>query len=489
MTPPSSFLQFAIVAIVAAATTLPLLLARFPIAQDLPAHVETAAQILALWRGDPAVVDVYQLHGQPWPNALPVLLLAPLLGVIDGLSAAKLLVGLTLLAWPLSLALLLHRLGRSPILALLLLPTSFDLSFGYGFLHFLVGKPLWALALVAAFDVARGATVRRLLRLCVVLALLFATHLMLFATAVPLCAVVVVVCATGWRTRLRAGLATVAGAAPALSWAAQQKSQAGKTVFPAPLTSLQQLWSNLGDLHSGSLDGVPWVLCALGVAGVALLPGLRSSVDKTRALPRTTVAVGLIAVGVVAFAWLGPVRLPQVSVVAERFWSLGAALLVCVPPLLVNPRGALVVVVVGALAAGVITVDVTGRWRAFSATDMGDFDALLQKIPPGSRIATHYVNPFSTSGRHNALWHWGKLSAQNGSVTDDNFAWRSTCVVGLKPGRSPLSHPTLSNAELKNWDFLLVRGSSAAADRTLLDLRLSLVMSTGSWRLFAVHHD
>ena len=122
----------------------------------------------------------------------------------------------------------------------------------------------------------------------------------------------------------------------------------------------------------------------------------------------------------------------------------------------------------------------------FEAHGAGDFDALLQKIPPGSRIATHYVNPFSTSGRHNALWHWGKLSAQQGSVTDDNFAWRSTCVVGLKPSRSPLTHPTLTDAELKNWDFLLVRGSSTAADRALANLRLSLVMSTGSWRLFAV---
>jgi hypothetical protein len=263
-------------------------------------------------------------------------------------------------------------------------------------------------------------------------------------------------------------------------------------VFPAPLTSLQQLWSNLGDLHSGSLDAVPWLLGAVGLVVVAVVPGLRSlrnSTQRTPGLPRTTLAIGLVAVLVIAFAWLGPVRLPQVSVVAERFWSLGAALLGCVVPLLLSRRGALVVVVFGVVAAGVVTVDVTGRWRAFSDDDMGDFDALLQKIPPGSRIATHYVNPFSTSGRHNALWHWGKLSAQRGSVTDDNFAWRSTCVVGLKPGRVPLPHPTLSNAELKNWDFLLVRGSSAATDRTLRNLRLSPVMSTGSWRLFAVLHD
>ena len=482
-----------VVGVVALLTTLPLWLARFPIAQDLPAHVETAAQIRALWRGDVDVSALYVLHGQPWPNALPTLLLAPLLSLFDGLLTAKLLVGVGVVAWPLSIALLLRRFGRAPLLALLVVPTTFDLSFGYGFLHFIIGKPLWALALVAAVDVARGAGWRTLARLSIALALLFATHLMLFATALPLCALVIIVCATTWQTRAKALASTSLGAAPALWWASTQPpAPPGLPIYPTLQASLEHLWENLGDLHNGVVDGIPWIVCAAGLV-VAVVASFFSG-DRQRPADRaasdlvTRDAVAWVAVTVVviAFACFGPIRLPQVSVVAERFWSLGAALLVGVPPFVLSKRARVVVVTAGLVAASVVVVDLTGHWRAFSAADMGDFDALLRKIPPRSRVATHYASPFSSYGRHNALWHWGKLSAVDGSSTDDNFAWRATCVVGLQPGVQPPRRPNLDARGLAGWDFLLVRGSDPGLERALRKLALTPVTSTGTWRLFRV---
>ncbi|MDP2345331.1 MAG: hypothetical protein Q8O67_30585 [Deltaproteobacteria bacterium] len=469
-----------VVVVLAALSALPLWLARFPIAQDLSAHIETAAQIRALWQGDVDVAAVYRLHAQPWPNATPVLLLAPLLGLFDGLVAGKLLLTLGVIAWPASIALLLARLQRPAWLALLVLPTSFDLSFSYGFLHFVMGKPLWALCLVAAVDVARTASWPRLARLALLLALLFATHLMLFASALPLCAVVFVVCASGLGTRLKAALATAIGGAPAVWWWSQQPPARGAPpTFPGPIESLARVWSNLGDLHSGPLDAVPWAL-ALAALIIAIATGTRTAFKKE------TVAVVVVAVAVVAFAWLGPVRLPGVSVVAERFWSLGAALLVAVPPIALSKNGRIAVVVAALLGLSVHVVELTRRWQAFSQEEMGDFDALLARIPPGSRIATHYVSPFSSWGRHNALWHWGKLAALRGSSTDDNFAWRETCVVGLVPGVKPPRHPNLVDKELSGWDFLLVRGANPSIDRRLAGLHLELVTSTGQWRLFRV---
>ena len=472
--------DLALVAVAAALSTLPLWLSRFPIAQDLPAHIETAAQIRALWAGDVDVTALYRLHAQPWPNATPVLLLAPLLSLFDGLLAGKLLLALGVVAWPVSIGLLLQRLGRPALLALLVLPTSFDLSFSYGFLHFVLGKPLWALCLVAAVDVARTASVGRLVRLALLLAVLFSTHLMLFATAVPLCAVIVVVCAASWGTRLRAAIATAAGGAPSLWWWSQQPpARGGATTFLSPGEGLARLWSNLGDLHSGPLDAVPWLL---GLAGLltATLTARRTAIGKE------TVAVVVVVAGVLAFAWFGPVRLPQVSVVAERFWSLGAALLVCVPPIALSKKGRVVVVVAALVGLTVHVTDLTRRWRAFSSQDMGDFDGLLKQIPPRSRIATFYVTPLSSWGRHNALWHWGKLAALQGSSTDDNFAWRDTCVVGLVPGVTPPRHPHLVDGELAPWDFLLVRGASPSVDKRLAALHVQLVTSTGSWRLFRI---
>lgn len=481
-----------VVAAVAALSTLPLWLARFPIAQDLPAHVETAAQIRALWQGDPAVAASYVLHPPPWPNALPTLLLAPLLSVLDGLTAAKLLVAVGVVAWPVSITLLLRRFDRAPLLALLVVPTSFDLSFGYGFLHFVLGKPLWALALVAAVDVARGpgdgarASAGRfaLVRLALVLALLFATHLMLFATAVPLCALLIVLCATTWKTRAKALLSTALGAAPAAWWASSQPpSSGGRTVYPGLVSSLTHLWDNLGDLHSGPVDAVPWIVCGAALV-VAVVVSDKRAGGKDGG--HGGVALAVVCACVVAFACFGPVRLPQVSVVAERFWSLGAALLVGVPPIALSRRARVVVVAAGLVAALVIAADLGARWRAFSKDDMGDFDDLLAQIPPGSKVATHYASPFSSQGNHNALWHWGKLAALRGSATDDNFAWRATCVVGLRPGVAPPPRPTLDDKGLAGWDFLLVRGRDVGLERKLRALPLTLVTSTGSWRLFRV---
>jgi hypothetical protein len=242
------------------------------------------------------------------------------------------------------------------------------------------------------------------------------------------------------------------------------------------------LWSNLGDLHPGVVDVVPWVLCAFGLAWVAFDAG------PARASLRETVALGAVAVAVAAFALLGPVRTPHVSIVAERFTSMAVALAVGVPPRLPTFRARWLVGFVATAAVVVAVVDVTRHWRAFAAEDMGDFDALLARVPPGARVATHYVSPFSVHGNHNAAWHWPKLVALRGSTTDDNFAWRSTCVVGLRDGVRAPPHPRLVDGELAAWDFLLVRGSSSSTDRTLARLSLDLVLQTGSWRLYRVRH-
>jgi hypothetical protein len=495
--------ELAVVGLLAAVSTLPLWLARFPVAQDLPAHIETAAQIRALVAGDPTISAKYVLHGLPWPNALPTLLLAALTDVVDGLVAARVLIAVGVAAWPVALALLLRRLGRPALLAVLAVPTAFDLSFAYGFIHFVVGKPLWVLTLVATIDVVRSTPAPRssgavawrdawlpMVRaglpaagLAALFVALFCTHLLLFATAVPLSAALIVAVRAGWSGRLVAAAGVVAGALPAVWWwlvAQPPPTPGGGYAFRAPFQAVQQLWSNGGDLHPGASDVVPWVLCACGLAWACLdaTPG-----TATR---RQTGVVVLLFAGVGAFALLGPVRTPHVSVVAERFTSLTVALAVGLSARVPSARARRVVVAVAFVAVASLVVDVTRHWRAFAAEDMGDFDGLLARVPPGSRVATHYVTPFSPHGNHNAAWHWPKLVALRGSSTDDSFAWRSTCVVGLRDGVRPPRHPRLVDDELSAWDFLLVRGASASADRTLARIALDLVVETGRWRLYRV---
>jgi hypothetical protein len=315
---------------------------------------------------------------------------------------------------------------------------------------------------------------------------LFCTHLLLFATALPLCVLLVLLLSEQWSTRFVGFAAAALGLAPAAWWwrfSQPSTTPGGAYAFRSFNDALSRLWDNLGNLHPGAVDVVPWLLCAAGVVWATF--------DSTaqRGVRRETLALCSVVVAVALFSLLGPVRTPHVAIVAERFSSLAMALSVAVPPRLPSLRARRVAVVAAVCAVIVAVVDVTRHWRAFGAEDMGDFDALLGRVPPGAKVATHYVTPFSAHGNHNAAWHWPKLVALRGGRTDDSFAWRSTCVVGLREGVVPPRHPRLVDAELASWDYLLVRGSSAVVDRTLSRLSIMLVTKTGTWRLYRVRPD
>ena len=152
--------QFGIVHALLLAATVPYLWAlwsvRYPIMQDLPGHLETAFLHARLRLGDPEYLGSYRIQSQPWPNSLCTILLSYLGPLVGYVVAAKLLLSVYLLAWPLSVAVLARSLGRSEWLALLTLPTMLDLSWGLGFLGFLLGKPLVVLALAGMAMIATG---------------------------------------------------------------------------------------------------------------------------------------------------------------------------------------------------------------------------------------------------------------------------------------------------------------------------------------------
>src|SRR5690606_19624151 len=85
-----------------AVVAAPLWLSAVPLAQDLPAHIETSAQLLDLWRGGVVTRGVVEVHPFPAPNALPVVLLSALLSFLPPLMAAKLMLTGAVVAWPLS---------------------------------------------------------------------------------------------------------------------------------------------------------------------------------------------------------------------------------------------------------------------------------------------------------------------------------------------------------------------------------------------------
>jgi hypothetical protein len=487
------------VALIASVLAVPWLVTRFPIGQDLPAHVETAWQLAALWHGDDGVTSTYLAHAPPWPNSLPTVVLGLLQGLtggaVDGLRAASVMTGLGIVAWPVSLALLLRALGRPPLLALLALPTSYDLSVAFGFLHFVVGKPLWALALATVAHAARTAQRRAVIAVVVVQVLLFHTHLLLWLSSLPLGGLVVLLGGTGLRARLVAVAGVVVGALPGLWWLLQRPRLTSSEPLPVRTFDVawSLLWDHLGELAPGDGDVVGWVVA--GVVAVVVVVASRvgrAPPRQWRDDRRAVLVLAVVGLATLGFALWGPIRTPEASIVAERFTAPGVALLVLLLPVVDDrlwPRLALLLGGVGIALS--LMLPTLWRFADFEREAMGDFDALVDAVPVGAKVATVFERPLTRHGHHNVLWHWPKLVARRHAVTDDSFAWRDTCVVGLAPGARPLRPPRRPGApitatSLRGFDHLLVQGHDRQVEAALRRGDLVVVHATGVWRLLRV---
>ncbi|HEY1099417.1 MAG TPA: hypothetical protein VGF99_10830 [Myxococcota bacterium] len=469
-----------IVAAVSALLAIPFVLARWCIGQDLPAHIETAAQLLAILRGDPATTSLYELHAPPWPNSLPTVAIAVLLALVGGVVAGKVVTVVGLVAWPTALAVLASTVRRPPLLALLAIPTAFDLSFSFGFTHFVVGKPLFALCIAAAIKLARAPSSRRALAFTTLLVVLLHCHLLLFAAALGLSVVAGVIVATEQRARIVVVVSGVTAAVPAVWWWFHKPHIPGRSTFLSPSKRLAAFWADLGDLADGAADGIPWCIAAIVV--VALL-GM-SLRERARWRTREQLVVGVVVAACFGFWLFGPVRTAEASIIAERFLAPAIAFVPLLVVIDLGPRLRTLLITVGVVVAGTMAIEATQRWRAFSTQQMGDFDALLADIPAGASVATQLTRPLSPHGRHNALWHWPKLVALRGGHTDDAFAYRATCVVGVRAGQTPPQHPTLTAPALSSWDYLLVQSPRPLP--SLARLPLTLVRATGEWQLYRV---
>ncbi len=497
MSDETSTRDVGLVALIASVLAVPWLVARFPIGQDLPAHVETAWQLAALWRGDAAVTSTYVAHAPPWPNSLPTVVLGLVqwlsAGAVDGLVAAKVMTGLGIVAWPVSLAVLLRVLGRPPLLALLALPTAYDLSVAFGFLHFVVGKPLWALALATSLHAARTAQRRAVIAAIVAQVLLFHTHLLLWVSSLPLIALAVVVGGFGLQTRVLALGGVMVGAVPGLWWLATRTAPPGATTTRPLPDAMARLWDHLGELAPGHGDVVGWVAAAV----VALVVGVWSATDRAppttwRDDRRARLVLALVGLATLAFAVLGPIRTPEASIVAERFTAPGVALLVLLLPAVDDRLGPRLALLLGGVVVALsLMLPTLGRFLDFEREAMGDFASLVDAVPPGAKVATIFERPLTRHGHHNVLWHWPKLVARRGAVTDDSFAWRDTCVVGLAPGARPLRPPrrpgaAITASSLGGFDHVLVQGRDRQVEAALTRGDLVLVQATGVWRLLRV---
>ena len=502
MTPADARRALWLVAGISSLLGLPWLVVRFPVGQDLPAHVETAWQLAALWRGDPLVGESLVAHAPPWPNSWPTAVLAAIewasSGSIDGLDAARVMMAVGVACWPVSLAVLLHTLGRSPLLALVALPTAYDLAVSYGFLHFVVGKPLWALGLAAVVAALEQPSRLRVGLVALAVVVLFHSHLLLWASFLPLAGLVTLVVFAHRRATGAVVGALGVSCLPGLWWMTSRPPSTGRFVTRSIDDALARLWENLGDLAPGRADALGYVSTIVLVVVLAGVSGAARRRDETSSAAidgrRRRFLLAILGSATSLFSLVGPIRTPQASIVAERFTSMGGALLLLwivseVATIDVRARR-FVVVVGGIVIAMVLVVPTTQRFVSFQQA-MGDFDALVDAVPEGAHIATLFSDPRTEHGHTNVLWHWPKLVARRRAVTDDSFAWRDTCVVSLAPGATPLRPPrrrgdAITAASLRGFDHLLVQGEDRHVEAALARGDVIVAFHTGVWRLLRV---
>jgi hypothetical protein len=400
--------------IVVAFCALPLLWPIYVPLQDLAAHAEMACQWLRVGHDDRLLTQPF-----PWANSAPVWALATLSLLMPNYLAAKTCVVVALLGWVAAMAWLLQRRGASPWWSLLLLPTVWDLSFSFGFLQFLLAKPL---ILVMLGRSLWPSPQRRIVVDAGLWLLLFLTHSFAFVATIAMLMPVLL-----WTARRNPSarwslLAMIIGAATTLPFFLRVPPPSSGSLQWYPWSKwLSTWWEHIGGVLPQSIsDELSW--CGLLLASLVLLRPKRLD--------------GLLCCGVVALlmAALGPVHIPEVSVVAPRLWSVGIAIVVIALASATTTRVRLAVVFM-LMLTGMQAMSMVQTWRLFSKNEMGDWVQLLQRIPATDDMATSLKQPRWAGAPHNAMWHWSKLACgvAGPSFGDDTFALRGTAAVRTAP--------------------------------------------------------
>jgi hypothetical protein len=511
--------------------------------QDLPGHLELGYLHQRLRAADPAFTPFYGLAPQPWPNSLSTVLLSLLGGTFGFTGAARLLLALYLLAWPLCLGLLARTLGRSPLVALLALPTALDLGWALGFLGYLLAKPLVVGSVVAAIAFGRRPSVIRGGLLWLLLATTFLAHAIAFAVAGVLAGLAVIFWARGWRRLTNLWPLLLAALVPWRYLANQPRPRKGWVMFDLP-AAVRTFWNHLGDLGPGG--GEEWAYgicfamwCLLLITARRGIPSpcpalfhcrgrgegteepppleeqrpgeVRTGEEPTpltdrpplpvrgerlrgRAVSRPETAFLCTSVLAVFLLYaFGPAHMPGVAIVSPRVLVFAWAFLMLLPSPILTQRWRPLLALPLLLAAAVHASATFTRYRRFAEVEMAGFRDLLRLVPPGAALATHYPRVSSPFVKHAAMWHWPKLHTiwnGGGGHSDDSFATRSTSHVRLtEAGRRSGTRddgPGLDPTRLQAWDYLLVHGGDRATIAATVSAVAAPVASRADWQLYRI---
>jgi hypothetical protein len=474
---PSRRLTLLFVACSAALALVPVLPAYLPLV-DFPQHVA----LHAIWNNihDPA----FNLGGRfrvtlATPYALPHLAAHAAAQVLGAEGGLRLVLLLSLVAFPWAALALLRAFGRPDEIALAAFPAALSFVYWYGFVSYVVSLPLIVLGVAWARRCAGSGRARDACLLAALGLLTVATHA--FALLVLLLLAAVAALAT---TRAIGRLLLTASAlVPSVAWAAMWTLSTASEVPAQPLQTTWETWHErlrygLGAVF-GSYTRDPRVLAIALLLAAAMGAALWLSRRGVAGEERARHALGLVALAAVAASLLCPQVLMNTWGLWERIPPVAfVALAGALPwPAAARSRARLAV----ALAAVALFSSGTAiaQGLSFSARAQG-IRELAEELPRGARIfwsACGDEQPWPTATP--SFKHMGAyVQAARGGDLSYSFAHFNHMVVRYRGGRLPTSF------DGSVYDFAVLRAGSGCPPMDEL-LKLGPLAVKGRYLAFA----
>ncbi len=486
----------------------PLWVTHRPPIQDLPQHVAAVRVLASFADSSYRFQEYFELTLGRTQYLTVYLMAAPIAKLIGPTLATKAVLSFALVMTPLGILRLVRALAFEPWLAFLGLPFVFNVHVGYGFLNFVAAIPLLFYGLALAVEQRQRATWQGRVWLGAILFACFYTHVVPFGLLL-----IALVILTRWEKRVLLGQATVISPSAVALAIWLLSSPAGRVVSslgraesatPAPLThlpfgaALRMLpeWViHITTVESENLRLIAWLIAAvvLLVLSVACPSELRISDQASTSEPSLTlgrlVVLLLVPLSMVAYFTL-PNGYGFIWPICQRFPVL--AILLGVGLFARAPQWS--IRIAAAISLGLAVFAASEQSKVFR--DAGEkgyrgFDAVIETIPKGSRVATLVFERQLEGLQLSPLMHAaGWLQAERGGVVMFSFAeFPSSPFTYRANRRPPLVAPrwewgperVVPDRDLGWYDYCLVQGWSGSLEASR---RFNEVRRSGSWSLW-----
>jgi hypothetical protein len=469
---------------------------------DLGGHLDLMDVMARYDDANTIYAATYDLPHGANPNTV-TLYVARWFPFLGAAGAAKVLLSLYLVGVPWSLSMLARAFGRSPWLALLSLPLSWNALVNVGFLNYIIAFPLLFCALALARTLAEHGGWKRMIGLGACLVTLFFCHAIAFLIGLGMTVVVLVAWLPSARFAWR--LVALAPVLPLLLVWVKRKfidleaTEAGRTFGGGGLELVHLSWPDLIKqipqwgmqyFRDDSDDNAFWMVCALwlvamvwGTRQLLQKPPLQGSLAKLR-----NWGLELITLVCMAAYFVVPSHMAEMDIITERIVVQVLFLLCLWPRVDFSGRSRWLLAPMALLALG-FPVVVQNHFAQFEREEVGGLPAALNQLPDKSRLSyVMWVHDNKTTFM-GPLWHLPRaiFLLQHGGLTDESFAARPYTAIQYKKGKTPPKLPRdfWNSSDLFGYDAVLLR-STTRPNEAIAHRALELKFAEGEWWLFGV---